>query len=208
MKRVKLGRQNKKAGPPHDQPGIPGRPSATYVSADAPKKWIRWAAIGLVILILIAAGVFIFAKNRSPSEPKETVTEEGVVLRQLSNEELFDQVNRLIFQEKYSSAEQLIEFQDNADSYELRLLLAATYTNQGAYQNTQRVLLNMEKQYPDDWQIAKQIGQTYEQLEDTPQAIEYYQKALKLVREAADVPVRDDEIFLLEQDINRLEGAG
>lgn len=184
----------------------PGKVKRTFVSFAKPRK--PWAVIlTVVLLLLLAAGLLFSAVNNDSSQPQEVVTEEGVVLRQLSNEELFDQVDRLVFQEKYSSAEQLINFQESADSYELQLLLATTYTNRDAPEDALRVLRDIEEHHPENWQIAKYIGQTYEQLDNKGEALEYYKRAHDLVQEADDVPIRDDEILLLRQDITRLNGV-
>lgn len=184
-----------------------------FASSDSKKKRTRrlpelsgkqWLLVGLIAAVLIGAGAYAIVRLSDSDTPKQEFTSEGVRLRQLSNDELQKELEKLIFQKKFVSAEQLINYQDNADSYDLRLMLAVTYMNQGEPRDALQVLLDMEQQYPEDWQVAKNIGQMYEQLDNKAKAIKYYQKALNLVKQADDVPVRDDEIFFLEQDIKRL----
>lgn len=167
------------------------------------RRLILLAAVA--ILLVAGGGVYWWARSKKPAAP--TATTEGVELKKLDEQNLQTEVDRLVFEKKYDSADQLIKHQDNASDPRIQLQLATVYINQGKHQEALQVFLDIEKKHGEDWQVAKYTGQQYQVLGDKQKAREYYQKALRLVREAPDVPLRDDEILYLEAHIQSLEGA-
>ncbi len=170
-------------------------------SGNAPKRTLphKRVLLGAGLVVVLAAGGFTAWKMTRP-EPKPTyvVTEEGVVLKRLEGEALQKEIDKLVFQKKFTSAAQLIAHQDKAKTKDLRMTLAAVYINQNQPQKALEVLLDMEKAYGEDWRVTKIIGQQYQASGDTGQALTYYKKTLQLVKAAAEVPLRADEIHYLE----------
>ena len=186
----------------------PGAVVGAVVSVNRRKRpWRLWLLIGAAVA-LIGGGVFLLVRDKQPEQPKVVVTEEGVKLKKLNSEQLQDELEKLIFQKKFSSAEQLIEYQDNANSNEHKMFLVGTYLSQNKPQDALRILKDLESQNPNEWRLASTIGDVYRSMGDKPNALVYYKKALALLEKTDPnkVPVRDDEILSLEQDISEVEG--
>jgi len=117
------------------------------------------------------------------------------------------EVEKLLYQKKYSSAIELIEYQKEATKdKEIQILLATAYMEQNKHQEALTVLLSVEETFDKDWKISRNIGTEYERLGNKPEALKYYQKSLAQLKDTDDVPVKEDEVFFTEQDIKRVGG--
>jgi hypothetical protein len=169
------------------------------------KKVLIIAALVAVLLSLI--GFIVWRETRPAPKAKSVVTEEGVKLRKYNDDQLVTEVQKLMLLKKFSSAGQLVKYQDKPKSERHNLLLASILIDQGKPRDALQVYLNMEKSgVGTPWKLARDIGQQYERLGDTGKAVTYYKKAIDLLKQADNVPVKDDEIYFLSEDIKRLGG--
>ncbi len=165
----------------------------------------QWAIVSIVLIVLLGGGYAIWKNNSSkPKSHQPIYTQEGVKLEKLSDQALQTELQKLIFEKKFSSAEQLINYQDNASDTKLRMLLVATYLNQGKPKDALRILQGIEQKHPNDWRLERMIGDVYQRMGDTRQALIRYKKSLDLLQKSKDAS-RDD-IHFLEQAIKQVGG--
>lgn len=212
-------RKGKKESEPVSNTGvdhITAKIDHTFVSSSKPRKGRKlpltlpnltrkhWLLIVVIIVALAVGGYFAFVREPEPVKP--TVTSEGVKLRKLGDDDLKKEVDKLVFEGKQVSAQELIRFQDNIDRELPQMLLVSTYVSQKNYRGALDVLLYMEqKSIGEPWRIARNIGERYESLKDKQNAALYYKKALDFLKSAENVPVKSDEIYFLEQNIKKVE---
>lgn len=188
----------------------------TFVSSSKPRKGKKlllalpnltrkqWLVVLLVVVALAVGGYYAFVREPEPAKP--TATSEGVKLRKLGDDDLKKEVDKLVFEGKHVSAQELIRFQDNTDKEMPQMLLASTYLAQKDHQGALEVFLYMEqKGIGEPWRVARSIGERYENLKDKQNATIYYKKALGLLEKAENVPVKSDEIYFLKENIKRVQ---
>jgi hypothetical protein len=159
-----------------------------------------------VVLLAVIFGVVVWQTQSDPEPPKTEYTSEGIKLRKVSQEKLQTEVDTLVFDKKYNSAREFINFQDYANTREAQIAVASVYINQGAHGEAIKTLIEAEKKYGQNWQVAKIIVQQYQIICEKELASTYYKKALELLKKAKDVPLKQDEIQFLEADIKGMEG--
>lgn len=160
----------------------------------------------VVVVAIVGSAVFAYYQKEPVNQEKKAyVSAEGVAIRKLNDADLRAEVNKLSFQKKYNSARELIEFQDSGRNKENRLLFASTYINQENYAEAVKVFQEIERDFGEDWQVARSIGEQYEKLSDKDQAKTYYEKSLALLEKADNVPVKSDEIYFLKENIKRVQ---
>jgi tetratricopeptide (TPR) repeat protein len=168
------------------------------------KKATRLIILALIVIALAAAGYFGYKKfdlNRSQKKGPE-----GVTLKKLEGDELNKEIQKLTFEKKFEAARQLINFQDGAkDNFAYQLQLVTTYMNQGASKEALATLLDMEKRFPDKYQVTRLIAVEYEVQNDKTKAIEYYRKTVDLLKKEPENPQSADDIMIIEQTIKKLE---
>lgn len=165
------------------------------------------AVLAAVLVLVVAGGVYLAKKddNKGPEGP--VYTSDGVLLRQLNDGELQAETSKLIFEGKHNSARQLLEYQSGAaDKESVQFLLASVYLGQGKHAEALEVYKKLEtKNIGQVWRAQRGAGQEYEALNDKQNAASYYKKALESLKQTDNVPVKEDEIYFLEQDIKRVE---
>lgn len=166
----------------------------------------QWLIAGVVLVLLVGAGGYAIWQNRTEPKPsKPTYSTEGVLLKKLNSEQLRTELQKLISEKKFSSAEQLINYQDEADSDQHKMLLALTYVNQNKPKDALRILKSLEGSNQNNWQFFNTVGNVYQQLGDKKNAVSYYKKALSVLKKTGDSPVQADDVRSLEQTIGTLE---
>jgi len=78
--------------------------------------------------------------------------------------------------------------------------------NQEKHQEALTILLAVDKSSGGDWTVTRNIATEYDRQGDKSQAVTYYKKSLDQLKAADNVPVKEDEIYFLNQDIKRLGG--
>ncbi len=160
-----------------------------------------------LVLVVLSLGVGISVVFRSSSKPpaKPLVTSEGVELRKLNGVDLQRELQRLVYEKKFSSAEQMVQYQNAVSSYNLQMMLVALYMNQGQLDQARDVLLRLEALNPDAWQTPRTLGDVYRRQGNKPEALAAYQRALEHLKNSND-SMRNDEAYLIEQAIKQVGG--
>lgn len=178
-----------------------------YVFFENNRKKIEILAAAVILAIAATAAIMIGQNllQKSPGDKTEqVVTEEGVKLEQLRDDDLRDRVDQLIYEKKYISAEKLIEFQEGSKRYELQLLLASVYMNQESYPDALRIYRQIAEDNPDDWRPLRYIAEVNTRLENKKEAIDNYKKALELLENQESLS-QDNGFDKTEFQINHIK---
>lgn len=178
--------------------------NAVQVGSGKQKRKVRWPFIAVLIAVVIlaaATGVFVrYLQNKHASQaiidptppPPESVAE----------------AQSLLGQGKVSEADQYVkdQLQNTALSNEERWQL---YIEQGRIAYEKQDYNEAVEAYSSAWVIhesydlARNLGATWQQLGDKQKAIEFYKKAIEL--NPADNPTRESDNNVLQQMITMLE---
>jgi hypothetical protein len=161
-------------------------------------KHRKWPWIVLLVVLVLAGGIFAFSKTRTGSEYITTITNkitgksgatkpitvDGVKIEKLSQQDLIDKVNLLNQQGKTKAAQQLIEYQTyyKSDS-SVMVMYAQEVAQNGSIDKALQILADAEngsgsKQY---W-YRGQAALILQAAGQKTKAIDYYNQAIKLAK--------------------------
>lgn len=165
-----------------------------------------FSIVGVIVLLLILAGAgyALWQKNHDKSSSS---SEQNVKMEKMNIEKLQVRVNQLDMNKQYDGAKKLVKYQDYYNnSLDARLLYVSLAINQGENQEALDVLRSTESgglgKTP---KIAASIADQAAVVGDKKLAVEYYEKAIAMIKKDRSNPVRDADVRYYTEKLNKLK---
>lgn len=160
--------------------------------------------ITLLVLVLAGAGYALWHVNHND---KSATSSEGVKMEKMEFQQLQAKVNQLDMNKHYDGAKQLVKYQDYYNnSLDARLLYVSLAVNQGENEEALSVLRSTESgglgKTP---KIAASIADQAAIVGDKKLAVQYYEKAIKMIKKDRSNPVREADVRYYTEKLNKLK---
>lgn len=163
-------------------------------------------AVIAAVLLLGAGGIYYCIQNRATTESNTGFPKQEVEMEQLSFEDLQNKVNQLELSKQYDDARALVRHQDYYEkNQDAQWLYVALCINQGENKEALQALRNMEAAFGPSSGLYVGIAEQAEKMNDTKTAIEYYEKAVRFIKQDETNPVRESEAKQYQAKLDELK---
>jgi len=158
--------------------------------------------VSLVGILLVLVSVGLFFALRKPSQYTKA---DGTIIKKMDQAELKSEVEKLIFENKFDSARELIKHQADNLNEELYTSLIVTYLNEDRTKDAIEIAIEADTRFPNVVVFTRVIAEQSEKQGDEQRAIDYYKKLKVALAANTNDPLRHEEISRVDQKLTELE---